>query len=254
MSLKNANDLSEFGSRLRNLLAEKNLSPKTLAKDLLENGLVHVKSRGKDPWTKDNNAIGAVEKKIRAHIKAADANCLQGEFVIAYCKYFDISSDYLFGITKIRTSDMELRRVCEITGLTENAVKRLAYDGGDPRRWQWNSLCWSRLITSNVYNSIDRTIQSIQDQQMEKAKAEAYIDALKTKMNGRGGRELRDMQLDLQGYENQVVASDNAISGSLFLISRDVSNVIEMSYVAPTAKLKSAYKQRAEEEINDIYG
>lgn len=254
MSLKNANDLSEFGSRLSNLLTEKNVSPRTLAKNLLEKGLVHVKSRGKDPWTKDNNAIGAVEKKIRAHIKAADANCLQGEFVIAYCKYFDISSDYLFGITKLRTSDMELRRVCEITGLTENAVKRLAYDGGDPRRWQWNSICWSRLITSNVYDSIDRTIQSLQDQQMEKAKAEAYIDALKTKMNGCGGRKLMDMQLDLRENENRVVAANNALSGSLFLISRDVSNVIEKSYIAPAKQLMSAYKQAAEEEINDIYG
>lgn len=254
MSLKNAEDLSEFGARLRDLIVEKGKTPKTLAKDLLEEGLVKVKFGGKDITKKADNAIGAVEKKIRTHINAKGPSHLQGEFVLAYCKYFNISSDYLFGLTPLRTNNMDIRNICQITGLSEKAVNRLVYHGGDPRDHNNNCICWSRLIESEVYESINRTITSTQDQLMAKAKAQAYAVALRDAMKSQGGKKLLDMQADLKGYEEQLNICNNALSGSLFIISRDVSNVIERFYITPANNLKEVYKGTAEKEVKALYG
>ena len=255
MSLKNASDLSKFGTRLRDLLNERELTPNQLAIDLIQQELVHVKSRGKDITRKEGNAVGAVEKKIRAHINGNDANKIQGEFVLAYCKYFDISADYLFCLTDIRTKNIDVRNTCDLTGLTEEAVLQLSYHGGDTRYWEWNSICWSRLITSSVYTSINRTIRSTQDQLMEKARAEAHIDVLKSKMKGRGGKELLSMQEDLQSYIEKASSCDATIAGIIYMISRDVSNVIESYYVTPASKmdLKSVYLDKAKTDIERIY-
>jgi hypothetical protein len=251
MSLKNQ-ELSPFGRRLADMMGDK--SPRDLANDLLKEGLVHVKSQKEYSWTTDNNAIGSVEKKIRAHLKADNPNKLQGEFVLAYCQYFHCSADYLFCRTDIKTPNIAIRSICELTGLSEAAVGRLVYHGGDPRTWQWNSVCWSRLIESQVYDDIEKTIPILQSQQMEKAQAEASKEELSKAMKGQGGKTSLNMQEDMEGYEQQIQSSENGISGSLFLISRDVSNVLEKYYVTPAANLKDVYRESAIQEIRDTYG
>ena len=249
--------LSKFGKRLSDLMGQD--TAKTLAKKLLDEGLVKVQYRGdKDDLNalanKEKNAIGAVEKKINKHLHAPDPSQIQGEFVLAYCNHFNCSADYLLCRTDIKTPNVAIRQICELTGLTEAAVNRLIYHGGDPRTWQWNSVCWSRLIDSEVYNDIETTIPILQNQQMDKARAEAYKTVLSKAMKGKGGKTLLCMQEDMEGYENTIKVNSNGITGSLLLISRDVSNVIERYYITPAANLKDAYIQKAIEETNKLYG
>lgn len=41
-------------------------------------------------------------------------------------KYFDVSADYLLGVTDNKTNDITIKAICEYTGLNDEAVKSLA--------------------------------------------------------------------------------------------------------------------------------
>lgn len=41
------------------------------------------------------------------------------------CSFFGISSDYLLGISDVRTAETDIKAICEYTGLTERAVEML---------------------------------------------------------------------------------------------------------------------------------
>lgn len=45
--------------------------------------------------------------------------------VIKFSKYFNVSSDYLLGLSNVPTSDKDLAYICEYTGLNINVVKKL---------------------------------------------------------------------------------------------------------------------------------
>lgn len=50
------------------------------------------------------------------------------EFLAGVAKYFSVSADWLIGPSTVKSPDVDLRRVCEYTGLTEEAVKHLHCD------------------------------------------------------------------------------------------------------------------------------
>lgn len=45
--------------------------------------------------------------------------------IVMIAKYFNVSTDYLLGISDTKTTDADLKAVCKYTGLTEEAVKIL---------------------------------------------------------------------------------------------------------------------------------
>jgi hypothetical protein len=149
----NHDDTTLFNNRLWKLMEKKNISTaKELATALYEAGLVAVKQKPNDNSDEVNkaNAIGSVEKKIQAHLNADKANRLQGEYVAAYCEFFGCSADYLFGQTEIVSGNDDVRHFCEITGLSEKAVKRLIDDLPDEAKaelTQW----WSEVLESNLF-------------------------------------------------------------------------------------------------------
>lgn len=180
MAIRNDNNLSPFGQRLLGLMFEKNCdTPKSLAKKLLEANLVTVNARGKDKFKKKDNAIGSIEKKIRNHLKADDATCLQGEFVNAYCKYFGCSADFLFGFTDIRTPDVQIREICKITGLSEEAVnclknhKQVNSNGDGFSFASW----WSELLNEDNFSAIPMSWLEYANLIVKINDIDKYIDA-----------------------------------------------------------------------------
>ena len=72
---------------------------------------------------KERYEIKAIEKKIQRHLNSDSCEHLQGEFVIAYCKFFRCSTDYLFGRIEHGT---HAKQVCHnLTGLSEDAIEVL---------------------------------------------------------------------------------------------------------------------------------
>ena len=162
MAIKNEphERFSAFGQRLMGLMVESkhDTSPR-LATALYDAKLVSVKTKdssydGDDGSEKRKNAIGSIVKKIRAHLHSNSESGVQGEFIIAYSKFFGCSTDYLLGLTDIKTAEIDIRKICEKTGLSEQAVLLLVNeDENEISKDLWRE-CWSQLIESNLFDSL----------------------------------------------------------------------------------------------------
>lgn len=91
-------DLIDFGRRLSGLRTERGLSQEKLAQEL--------------GYSK--SAISFYELGKRT----ADI-----EFLAAAAKYFNVSYDYLLGISENKTTNAELKGICKYTRLSENAIE-----------------------------------------------------------------------------------------------------------------------------------
>ena len=49
------------------------------------------------------------------------------DFIVMYAKYFEISTDYLLGMTDAKTTDKDRRYITDVTGLSEDAVGALEF-------------------------------------------------------------------------------------------------------------------------------
>lgn len=229
MAIKNDENLSQFGQKLLELMGEQDCdTPKALAKKLLEAKLVSVNTRGKDIYKNKDNAVGSIEKKIRNHLHADDATCLQGEFVNAYCKFFGCSSDYLFGYTDIRTPNVEMRKICEVTGLSEGAISRLMKDASDQES-VYMCQAWAQILQSDLYYGIVQNWQMAGEQALLAAQKEVEREKLKKELDRASGPDILDLRADLEGVENAYKSANAAYAGLLFNISRNMSGFIEYS-------------------------
>ena len=155
-SLEEKSDFSKFYNRLWTLMENSgDDTPKKLAAALYKEDLVHVNQNDqidadeKDSYIqqeKRKNAIGSIEKKIIKHLNSEDTDKLQGEFVRAYCKHFNCSADFLFGNTDIKTNQIDVRNVCEATGLSETAVSYLVEIKNTSENSTTKLNFWSSLI------------------------------------------------------------------------------------------------------------
>lgn len=122
----NHDNMSLFKNRLWKLMDKKGIdSAPGLAAALHDKCLIKVNSREKEDKKRSDTEkkrleIKAIEKKIQRHLNSDSCERLQGEFVIAYCKFFGCSADYLFG--KIECSTHEKQICHNLTGLSEDAI------------------------------------------------------------------------------------------------------------------------------------
>lgn len=91
-----------FAKRLRTLIEEKDISQNQLA------GIVGKTRQAVNSYTLGNTA--------------PDSDTL-----IKLSEYFNVSVDYLLGLSDVRTVDKDIKFVCDYTGLSENAVTNLHY-------------------------------------------------------------------------------------------------------------------------------
>lgn len=222
MALKNETDLSGFGLRLMNLMKEAGYdTPKKLATELYNKKLASVTPRkGGDIFRREGNAIESISKKINNHIKSTCATCLQGEFVKAYCEIFNVSADYLFGYTEIRSQDIAVREICKKTSLSENSVIRLI-NANKSKVGMDRVEIWSKILDSDLFFQIpdlwNRTLskKSIAINNIRKAE----IDRQKM-----GIMSLDEIE-EFQSYYKSVIDIENA--GLLFNMTRYFKDFIQ---------------------------
>ena len=173
-------DLKKFGNRLWYVMTGKGYTtPRALATSLYDQQLVSIKSKpGKYTRKEDirKNAISSVEKKIVRHLHADVADDVQGEFLLAYCRHLDCSSDYLLGLTNVTSGDIEVRRICEKTGLSEKAIVHLI-DDLERDTQGYIHRCWSSLMESELYLLLPFDYGALYEQYKDTLHFQAYISA-----------------------------------------------------------------------------
>ena len=193
-------DLKKFGNRLWYVMTGKGYTtPRALATSLYDQQLVSVKSKpGKYTRKEDirKNAISSVEKKIVRHLHADAADDVQGEFLLAYCRHLDCSSDYLLGLTNVTSGDIEVRRICEKTGLSEKAIVHLI-DDLERDTQGYIHRCWSSLMESELYLLLPFDYGALYEQYKDTLHFQAYISATE--------KALSECPPESFGYDNAKV-------------------------------------------------
>ena len=67
--------------------------------------------------------IEGTEAAIAKHV--GGERKVNPEYIVKYAKYFNVSCDYLLGLTNVATVNTDLRNICDYTGLSEKAVNNL---------------------------------------------------------------------------------------------------------------------------------
>ncbi len=158
-------DMNLFKNRLWKLMENKGIyTAEGLAKNLYDNHYVSVKQKESydDPSIIYHRAIDSVKNKVQRHLNSNTAKKLQGEYAIAYCKFFDCSADYLFGNIECRTHDNQF--IQNETGLSEPAIEELRllalFDSTLGTEPDLNTINILLQQLSSKYNNIIHTITS----------------------------------------------------------------------------------------------
>lgn len=270
MALKNDETISVLGKRLYGLMDEKHIgSPKDLAKILYGLELVHVNTRENfnSPERDRDNAIQSIEKKIVRHIKSGMLSDNQGEYLIAYCKYFVCSADYILGFTEIRTPNIEARRICELTGLPEEAILELIKLNQEELRPVPG--CWAMLLKSKLFHSLPEDIIAMGKELSQIYLGEAEVHALEWEREQVKGlnnpvqlRDLMEVSLEMDlndinyaiGRKREEVESRrSAFYGRLSKVSRNLEETIEDDLKTRFASIRTSLIEKRMKDAKETY-
>lgn len=236
MALRNREDLPELGKRLHILMDRYNKSvpederinsPKDLATALYDAKLVQVNTRenfNSDEINK-NNAIGSIEKKIVRHMTTGVVSDKNGDYLLAYAKFFECSSDYILGLTDIISNSMEVRQICQLLGFPEGLVLELI-------KCQKNGnyavpSCWSILMGSHLLYSVPEDMVAMGNEIQKTYQHEGELKALQWLSGKVIGPDLMDIRLDIEGMGQQIESDRSAFYGRLSKVSRNFEEIIE---------------------------
>ncbi len=81
--------------------------------------IVKIRKKVKE---KASNPLANIIRNIQMHLNTEDVYDIPSRYLYAYSEVLECSLDYLYGRTEIISADLEVRDICERTGLTEEAV------------------------------------------------------------------------------------------------------------------------------------
>ncbi len=260
MAISKDNANSPFGKRLMELIedrdktidtdADKVKNIKGLATRFYDLKLVKVseKKTFDDPKHERNNRINSIEKKILTHVNKGVITDKQGDYLIAYSKFFECSTDFLLGLTNVKSTDIGIRSICEKTGLSEKVVMRLIRENKGEGR-NYISL-WSKMLESYVFYAIAKDWITVANAHMDKLKQEGeivYIDHLKKQV---GGKDLMELNLDLEGAEGKLAYSEAAFYGTLSKMTKTISDFVESEVTDSFSAFRTMYDEKMIEHAN----
>lgn len=120
-----------IGQRINKALAFRNVKRKELAKELGEK-LKEIRKEHNLNQSEFGELFGLTQNTI-TNIEN-DKRVPTYEILIEIAKRFNISVDYLLGLSEAKTNDIELKAICDYTGLTEDIINTLHTQKGKIRR------------------------------------------------------------------------------------------------------------------------
>lgn len=123
-------DMSLLNNRILSLMEEKGNnynSARKLALALYEGRYFKDMEYHFDKGESDlrQRDIWRIEKQINKHLNTIDVRKINGEYLSIYSQFFNCSTDYILGLTNIKSGNTDIRYFCEATGLSENAITNL---------------------------------------------------------------------------------------------------------------------------------
>lgn len=138
--------------------------------------------------------VSSIEKTIQRHLgfestdKESLPDTLHAPHVKAYCDFFNCSADYLLGKTDVRSSDIEIRQICDRLGLTEEAVNAIIKMTGKktaiPTVWMMpeeSRAILSKILTAVKFKDFIPNIKSL-DEAYNETKEKELWDTLEKKI------------------------------------------------------------------------
>ena len=234
MAIKNRIDeLSGFGLRLMGLMKiNGNDSTPKLAAALYDAKLITPKSTKNLEESESYQRVDAIEsikKMITKHLHSESEKNVQGEYIIAYCTLFNCSTDYLLGFTDVKSRDIDVRQICEKTGLSENAVLRLVNDTDSEIPIEYYRECWSSLMESDLFDSLPGDFISADREYIDSKCLDGKIRSRLWILDNQNIDQITALMLDsqIQTLQNSNRRRKSAFYGMLAKITRDISNVYE---------------------------
>lgn len=96
----------KYAERIRLLRESKELTQAELAKNLSENNQKAVSREMVNLWENGSRDLKTSQ-------------------IIMLCEYFNVSADYLLGMSDVKTIEQDIKTACEVTGLSEKAIENI---------------------------------------------------------------------------------------------------------------------------------
>jgi len=238
-------ELSGFGRRLRELADNKDIvsdaAAATIATALRDNSECYKLVKPHDRTSEKLQAIlsdpnlsemqiknirrdydiKAIAGQVKKHYNTEDAFKVSSEYIYAYHILFKCSIDYLYGLTDVECPDIEVRTICEKTGLTERAVRNLqAY------QISGCSKCWSKMLSSELLFDVTERWEYAAAHYLHMQKLLSEYNQIQSTIrnNPANGEVLYEQDIKI-GKEIQ--STELAYNGILFKITRLFADFIE---------------------------
>lgn len=174
-----------FASRLKDLISEKDLINEDIAK------AVGVTRQGVGNWVN-----GVTVPDVLTAARLAD--------------FFGVSLDYLVGNTSVRSTEADLKAVCDYTGLDERAVDRLREINVSPPKKEYTSQfpkitdeCYKRCLNIFIVDYLDDFLIDLLDSEIELF----YLD-----------KELKQLNEQLDNELNGAIPFSGSLSAKIDII------------------------------------
>lgn len=118
-------------------------------------------------------------KNIQIHLNTEDAYEVNSRYMYAYSTIFDCSYDYLYGRSEIMTADLDVRDICNKTGLSEKAVVNLVERHQDEIESSGFSVIewWSELLYDIPFTAIPMAFMAYASRLVELHDIDKKIEA-----------------------------------------------------------------------------
>lgn len=91
------------------------------------------------------------------------------------CRYFNVSADYLLGLSDVKSTEQDMKIACEVTGLSEDAVTKLRSKTAEKETLKEvyglmisNELFHSLAAVLNQFDGLDKTLKGFSESMSSK--------------------------------------------------------------------------------------